>query len=109
MSKYRSQQICRALEQTYGLTGLDPAYAGRGYTPVEQARVARQGRPDIERHTLANTVRACVAAAADEAEFIRRARADHLLLRARFAAGRTDVVTGYSMAERPRLEGGRCG
>jgi hypothetical protein len=37
----------------------------------------------------------------EEAEFVRRIRQQGLLVRPRFAAGRTDVVTGYSVAQRP--------
>lgn len=100
-SKYRSQQVARTLEKKYGLSELDTVRAERGFTPAEQARAARRGLPEVERHSLARTVRTCAAASADEAEFIRRARMEGLLVRPRYAAGRTDVVTGYSVAERP--------
>lgn len=101
-SKYKSQQVARALETKYGLNQLGDLRAERGYTPAEQAKAARQGLPEVERHSLARTVRSCAAASTDEAEFIRRARQEGLLVRPRYAAGRTDVVTGYSVAERPR-------
>jgi hypothetical protein len=39
---------------------------------------------------------------ADGLGLFRRARHEGLLVRPRYAAGRTDVVTGYSVAERPR-------
>jgi hypothetical protein len=39
----------------------------------------------------------------DEAEFVRRSCQEGLLVRPRYAAGRTDVITGYSVAERPRM------
>lgn len=71
-------------------------------SPAEQAKAIRQGLPEVERHTVARKVRACAAASTDEGEFIRRARQEGLLVRPRYAAGRTDVVTGYSVAERPR-------
>lgn len=53
------------------------------------------------RTSLARTVRGAAAAAADEAEFVRRLRRAGLLARPRYATGRTDVVAGYSVAERP--------
>jgi hypothetical protein len=56
----------------------------------------------VERHSLARKVRSCAAASTDEAELVRRARHEGLLVRPHYAAGRTDVVTGYSVAERPR-------
>ena len=39
--------------------------------------------------------------ASDEAEFVRLVRDADVLIRPRYAAGRTDVVVGYSVAERP--------
>jgi hypothetical protein len=101
-SKYKSQQAARALEKKYGLNQLDAVRAERGFTPAEQAKAVRHGLPEVERHSLARTVRTCATASTDEAEFVRRARQEGLLVRARYAAGRTDVVTGYSVAERPR-------
>jgi hypothetical protein len=50
---------------------------------------------------VARTIRAAAAAAPTEAEFVRTARREELLLRARFADGRSDVVVGYSAALRP--------
>ncbi|WP_231511393.1 relaxase/mobilization nuclease domain-containing protein [Arthrobacter sp. UNC362MFTsu5.1] len=101
-SKYKSQQIARALEKKYGLTELGTVRAERGFTPAEQAKAARHGLPEVERHSLARKVRTCATASTDEAEFVRRARMEGLLVRPRYAAGRTDVVTGYSVAVRPR-------
>lgn len=101
-SKYKSQQAARALEKKYGLNQLDAVRAERGFTPAEQAKAARQGLPEVERHSLARKVRTCAAASMDEAEFVRRARQEGFLVRPRYAAGRTDVLTGYSVAERPR-------
>ena len=46
-------------------------------------------------------VRACATSSADEAEFVRRLRRANVLARPRFADGRPDVVTGYSVARRP--------
>jgi hypothetical protein len=101
-SKYKSQQAARTLEKKYSLVQLNAVRAERGFTPAEQAKAIRQGLPEVERHSLARKVRTCAAASTDEAEFIRRARQEGLLVRPRYAAGRTDVVTGYSVAERPR-------
>lgn len=100
-SKYKSQQISRELERKYGLNELGEVRAERGFTPAEQEKARRHGKPEVERHSVARTVRACAAASVDEAEFVRRARQEGLLVRPRFAAGRNDVVTGYSVAERP--------
>ena len=101
-SKYKSQQAARTLEKKYGLNAVGTLRAERGFTPAEQSKAIRQGLPEVERHSLARKVRVCAGASTDEAEFVRRARQEGMLVRPRYAAGRTDVVTGYSVAERPR-------
>jgi hypothetical protein len=73
--------------------------------PVEQreALIAGEIRTDQPRWALARSVRAAATASADEAEFVRRLRRQGVLVRPRFADGRTDVVTGYSVAARPEI------
>lgn len=66
-----------------------------------RARVTAEVRLQAPRNALARTVRGCATASVDEAEFVRRLRRSGVLVRARFADGRTDVVTGYSVAARP--------
>lgn len=66
-----------------------------------KAHIAAEMRTDQPRFLLSLKVRAASTASNSEAEFVRRMRRDGLLVRARFADGRTDVVTGYSVAERP--------
>jgi len=66
-----------------------------------QARIAAELRTDQPRYLLTLKVRGCATASSDEGEFVRRMRRSGLLVRPRFADGRTDVVTGYSVAERP--------
>jgi len=56
--------------------------------------------PTTARDKLALTVRACGAAAGDEAEFVRRVRGAGLRIRPRFVKGSTSQVTGYSVALR---------
>ena len=68
---------------------------------AEIIKAERVGAVEPERFTVARTVRAAAAASADEAEFVRRARREGLLVRPRYAAGREDVVVGYSAARRP--------
>lgn len=59
------------------------------------------------RVALALRVRAAATASASEAEFVRRMRRNGLMVRPRFAEGRTDVVTGFSVAARPESPGER--
>lgn len=66
-----------------------------------ESLIAAQVTGDQPRWALARTVRACATAAGDEAEFVRRMRRQGVLVRARYAEGTTDVVTGYSVAARP--------
>ena len=69
--------------------------------PPERARAARTGAVEVDSHRLERTVRAAATASLDEGEFVRRLRRGGVLIRPRFAAGRDDVVAGYSIAVRP--------
>jgi len=103
----RAQALAGELERRYGLQVLESREAGRGdrgIKPGEREVAARAGWAEPARPTLERTVRASVAAAADEAEFVRRLRGAGLMVRPRFAAGRDDVVAGYSVALRPPKE-----
>lgn len=66
-----------------------------------QARIGAELRTDQPRYVLSLKVRAAATASETEAEFVRRMRRCGLLVRPRYADGRTDVITGYSVAERP--------
>lgn len=67
-----------------------------------KARIFSEQRVDQPRYELARTVRAAATAAQSEDEFVRRMRKSGLIVRPRFADGRNDVVTGYSVASRPQ-------
>lgn len=66
-----------------------------------QARIQQWWGADEPRVLLAMRVRAASTSSTTEAEFVRRLRGDGLIVRPRFADGTSDVVTGYSVAERP--------
>ena len=68
-----------------------------------KALIAAEKAPIEPRAQLALRVRGCAAASENEAEFVRRMRRSGLLVRPRFAQGRDDVVTGYSVAKRPEF------
>lgn len=100
----RAQQAAGELEREHGLQVLASRELGRGsraYTHAEQERADRRGDPEPATPALARTVRACAAASADEAEFVRRMRDADLLVRPRFARGGEDTIVGYSVATRP--------
>ena len=103
---YKSaQKAAGELERKYDLEVLESRGAGlgqRGVSPAETAKAERTGAVEPERFTAARVVRAAAAASESEAEFVRRVRREGLLVRPRYAAGRTDVVEGYSVAIRPQ-------
>lgn len=66
-----------------------------------QALIGAEMRADQPRYLLSLKVRGCAEASASEAEFVRRLRREGVLVRPRYADGRTDVITGYSVAQRP--------
>lgn len=66
-----------------------------------RTKIAAELHTDQPRYLLSLRVRGAAAASQDEGEFVRRMRRVGLLVRPRFADGRTDVVTGYSVAARP--------
>jgi hypothetical protein len=96
----RAQQTCRELEVKYRLEQLSTVHATRGYDRAEKATAVRDDR-EMHRSSLARKVRASASASATEAEFVRRARDTGLLVRPRYAKNTTDVIVGYSVAERP--------
>lgn len=112
----RSQEAAGELEREHGLMVLESRGAGRGgreSTPAERGIAERRQRhtpdrdhattgrePETAREQLARTVRACAAASADEAEFVRRVVRAGVRIRPRFAKDTTDVVAGYSVALR---------
>lgn len=77
--------------------------------PDERARADRVGAPETDREALERRVRAFVAAADSEAEFVQSVRTAGISIRARWAKGGTQAVTGYSVQLRsqPNLRTGR--
>ncbi|ANP74875.1 relaxase/mobilization nuclease domain-containing protein [Cryobacterium arcticum] len=101
----RAQDVCRDLEREYGLEQLESRGQGlgeRGVKPAERERATRTNRVEIDAHKMERTVRAAATASVEEGEFVRRLRRGGVLIRPRFAAGRDDVVAGYSVAVRPQ-------
>lgn len=100
----KASKVAGVLEKRYGLEVLESREAGRGELGVTGAEIAKTERTNAaepERFTVARMVRAAAAASENEAEFVRRARREGLTMRPRYAAGRQDVVEGYSAGKRP--------
>ncbi len=100
----RAQEVCRDLERDYGLEQLESRGRGlgeRGVKPAERERAVRSSAAEVDAHKMERSVRAAATASVDEGEFVRRLRRGGVLIRPRYAAGRDDVVAGYSVAVRP--------
>lgn len=101
----RAQRVCGELEREHSLKVLESRGLGvgeRGVKPGERESAARRGTVEVDKHRLERAVRAAATASLDEGEFVRRLRRGGVLVRPRFAAGRDDVVSGYSVALRPK-------
>lgn len=101
----KAQSIARELEQEHGLQVLESRtsdMAMRGESAAERGQAERHGEPVVASVRLERSVRAAAAASVDEGEFVRRLHQAGVLVRPRFAAGRDDVVAGFSVALRPR-------
>jgi hypothetical protein len=103
----RAMAAVRELEQAHGLKPLTPArekaFPQREETRPAREAAARRGAVEVDAKRLERTVRAAATASMDEGEFVRRLRREGVLIRPRFATGRDDVVTGYSVALRPEV------
>lgn len=100
----RTQTVSAELEREFGLQVFDQperAYPERGVRPGAAFAAERRGAAEPDMLRLERSVRAAASAAIDEGEFVRRLRRQGLLIRPRFATGRSDVVMGYSVALRP--------
>jgi hypothetical protein len=97
----RASKLATKLEQAHGLTVMASRLATVGagsvpYTGREVEAARQQGKVEPTRVTLEREIRALAAASTSEAEFVRRIRADGILLRPYPPTG---PVTGYSVAE----------
>jgi hypothetical protein len=106
----RAQEACRALEREHGLRlveGRDRKRGARATDYRQRYRAEREherkliASPEPDRELLERAVRRLAAASASEGEFVRRLRAEGLIVRPRFDAGRDDRVIGYSVALTP--------
>lgn len=96
----RAQKTCRELESKHGLEELSSVHVTRGYERAEPQTAVRNDR-EMYRDSLSRKVRAAATSSQSEAQFVRRGRDTRLLMRPRYEKGTTDVVVGYSVAERP--------
>src|SRR5699024_5377526 len=105
---YRTaSRVCREVEREHGLTRVEGREAGRGEagtTRAEYQKAVREAR-EPAREELRSVLSQCAVQSSTEDEFVRRVRRSGALIRPRFAADRTDVVTGYSVALRPPMKG----
>ncbi|MGW1674600.1 relaxase/mobilization nuclease domain-containing protein [Streptomyces sp. NPDC002324] len=99
----RAQTVCDQIDRAFGLRIVEGRVNGRAMPGVkrgERESADRRGMPEPARLTLARRVRAAVATAEGEADFVRNLRASGVIARPRYAAGGRDEVVGYSVALR---------
>lgn len=97
----RAQEICGDLEKEYGLAITEGRETGQVLSaekPGEKQRADREQAPWVEKIELRRRLRAAVAGAKSEANFVSRVYDAGVIIRPRFAEGRTNEVTGYSVA-----------
>jgi len=102
--KLHAQQVCRDLEERYGLYQVSPPGHGSRSWPssAELNKAARlkasaSTKAAAPREELRRRVRAAAALATDEADFFVRLSRDGVLVRLRYSAHTRDEVTGYSV------------
>jgi len=100
----KAQDVCRELEVKHGLARVEGRLLGtaeRGEKPAERAQAARAGMDLTAPKDLAQRIRSAAVAATSEAEWVRRVRADGVVVKPFFARGTTEVVSGYRAALKP--------
>ncbi|WP_193614274.1 relaxase/mobilization nuclease domain-containing protein [Nocardioides lijunqiniae] len=100
----RARDACRELETKYGLAHPPNYEAGvsvRGEQPAEQRQAAELQLPATAPKLLAERLRGAAVASSSEAEWVRRVRADGVVVKPFYAKGTTDVVAGYRAALKP--------
>jgi hypothetical protein len=105
----RAQAVCRGLEERHGLARLTGPAIGaceRGSTRAELDRAQRSGAVLTAPQELGQRVRAAALAATSEAEWVRRVRAEGIVIKPRYAKDITDVVVGYRVALPAARNGG---
>ena len=97
----KSSKAVNRIERAHGLHVIEAREHARGARADSAADLrasAARGAVTTDRARLEQRVRAAAAGARDELEFVVRLRELGVRARPRFAPGRTDVVTGYSVA-----------
>jgi hypothetical protein len=102
---HRAMKVVRELEHEHKLAPMiaaqQPELLQREERRPAREAARRRGAVEVDAKRLERAVRAAATASVDEGEFVRRMKREGVLIRPRFAAGRDDVVTGYSVALRP--------
>lgn len=97
----RAQKICGDLEKEYGLAiteGREASQVLAAEKPGDRRRADREQAPWVEKIELRRRLRAALAGSKTEANFVSRVYDAGVIIRPRFAEGRTNEVTGYSVA-----------
>jgi hypothetical protein len=97
---YKLGTACRWAEDRYGLTVTAPRdrTAPKRPTRAEIEKASREKESEPARVRLRREVRAAVAAAGDEEQFLGHLRSAGLLVRPRYSQFRPGEITGYAVA-----------
>lgn len=96
-----AQRAVNTIEHKYGLRVIESREHGRGAradTAADLRAAVSKGQARTDRDILLHRMRAAAVASTSEVDFLVRLRELGVRARPRFAKGRTDVVTGYSVA-----------
>lgn len=106
----RSQEVCDLIEDEFGLTKGTPGRAGaiqrRALSRPELDEARRAGRDVTDREVLRREVRAALAGARDEADWVGRMKAAGLLVAARPDKADRSRTVGYAVALPPERRAG---
>jgi relaxase-like protein len=107
--KRKLSALCAEVEARYRLSKVEGRLGkdrrSVGNPDVSRAQIersSREGKAETDQARLERTVRAALAVARNEAEFVRTLRELGVLVRPRYAPGGREEVVGYSVAVRPR-------
>ncbi|MEV0732383.1 relaxase [Polymorphospora sp. NPDC050346] len=105
----QSQQVCDELETEFGLRKDSPGRVGatrrRGASRPEVDQARRAGKPVTDREALRREVRAALAGARSEREWIARMKAAGLRVAARKHKDDPQVTVGYAVSMPPSSGG----
>lgn len=100
----RAQKACHELEKKYGLNLVESREQGKSPAadkPAERSRAQRQGRPQSDRYELRRRLRAALATASSEGEYVQHVLDAGVRVQPYYQRGSSQEVAGYRVALPP--------